>query len=109
MSFWLIMVFATIATACFLNMLYRSIQPGQWLDGWQKQLRQWDLAGKQVLFKMLGGCPLCTFNTLSQITMIVLTVGMFLTGWFTGYQSIFSYLVFTPITVILSLFIYNRI
>lgn len=102
--FYLLLI---IGLSCFNNLLWISIQPGQWLGDWQNVLREWDVNGKTVLYKMLGGCGTCTFHFLALTEFIMtIVVAHHLLSW---QMWILSYFILVPITSIFSLLIFKAL
>lgn len=98
--FYLLLI---VGLSCFNILLWISIQPGQWLGGWQNVLREWDINGKKAFYKMLGGCEVCTFHFLSLVEFIVtIVVAHHLLSW---QMWLVSYFILVPITSIFSLLI----
>jgi uncharacterized membrane protein len=69
-----------LAVAGFTLMLWVSIQPGNWLEKWQKQLREWDLAGKEFLYRIGGGCQICFCHAIAHISFLVYVAFFLATG-----------------------------
>lgn len=71
MSFIILTLFAWAANACFVYLVFMSIQQGQWLDkllNWQNKLTAWDMqGGKSFLVKAGGACELCFCHFLTTV------------------------------------------
>lgn len=103
---WLLYaILIMIGAACFNNLVWISIQADQLFGAWQNVLRKWDMDGNTVPFKMLGGCETCTFHLLSLVEFIL--CACLLPSPVYGWYWILAYLVFVPITSILSLLIFK--
>lgn len=68
--FILITTFFLLATGSVFHKMWVSIQQGHWGQVWQQQLRKWDLAGKSLLFRTMGGCAVCTSHAWGWILSI---------------------------------------
>jgi hypothetical protein len=102
--FWL-----GVASLSFL--LWISIQPGNWAERWQIQLRKWDLAGKELLYRTLGGCAICTSHLIAQLSFpfylaFSLATDIWPLGWIT---SIIWYGLYIGITTNLNLFFITKL
>lgn len=106
-----------VANASLAFILYCSIQRGQWLDslfGWQKMLRNFDIAGtptKILLHKILGGCELCFSHLVTFLFFWVYIIFMVLMnlGFKNWYFWIVWYFIYVPIGTNLSLYFITKL
>ncbi|WP_346318177.1 hypothetical protein [Chitinophaga sp. YIM B06452] len=100
-----------LAVAGFTLMLWISIQPGNWLGSWQKQLRKWDLAGKELLYRVLGGCGICTAHAIAQLSFpVYVAFLLFADAWPLGWlASLLWYGVYVSVATNLNLFFITKL
>lgn len=104
-------ILAWLAIASLTKVLHFSIQPGQWLDSWQKVLHKIDLSKYSSLSKPLGYCEMCFAHLLAFIGFIVYTAFVSsLNAWVLNWwQSIIWYMVFVPISTILNVYFIKKL
>lgn len=110
MTVLLYTVFALIANACFVLIMYISIQPTQWLGAWDKVLSNMDKKGI-VWVKPLGYCELCFSHMMTFFLFWVYAFFMTDNGlWHFGViSSIIWFLVYDVIGTILSLYFVTKL
>jgi hypothetical protein len=109
MIFLLYTVIALIANASMVKIIHISIQPGQWLGIWQKQLAKWDEKGNMFLAKAGGLCEVCFSHAMTFIFFWVYLISMVHVFDIVWYAWILWYFIYVSIGTILSLYFINRL
>lgn len=99
-----------IMTPCLTYVLYIMIQPGQFLEGWQKVLDK-AYSYHRFLEMFLGGCDKCFAHFISIITFIIMFVLQLLVDKieFAGWWNVLLYFIYVPLNIVTSVILINFI
>lgn len=122
MIFFLLTLFALVGTACFVKVVFFSIQPDQWIDqlfDYQNKLEKMGQktgAWNTILYKAGGACAFCFAHALSLLCFVVFAIITCSNGFWPCFETTFGqwafnvgwYCVFTYTSTVFSSLLISR-